>query len=159
MRKTFLGEPINSVCMGCGIVNGEFTVPGGLIHATENFQVHLDPEVPIECFFIIGVKRHVRYLHELTESEAAELASLLYKTRVVLNKLNSSIAFTVIVEERSQHLHVWLFPRLPWMEEYENSLASIRKIMVSAKKKYLSKEQRTKILNIAAEAAKLFESI
>ena len=157
MRKTFLGEPITSECVSCAITNREFTIPGGIICETENFQLHLDPEVPIEYFFIIGAKRHVRYMHELSAGEAAELASLLHRARAVLNTLNSSVVFTLIIEERSQHLHAWLFPRLPWMDDFENSLTSIRKIMVSAKKKYLSKEQRKKILNTAAEAARLFE--
>lgn len=158
MRKTFLGEPIYSECVGCGVVNREFAVPGGIVYETANFQLHLDPEVPIEYFFIIGAKKHVRYIHELTEGEAAELASLLRRARAVLYELNSSVTFTVIAEERSQHLHVWLFPRLPWMDEYENSLMSIRKIMLSAKKKYLSKEQRKKILDIAEDAANLFHT-
>ncbi|MCL2351873.1 MAG: HIT family hydrolase [Firmicutes bacterium] len=159
MRKTFLGEPIYSECVGCGIVKGEFSVPGGLICETENFALHLDPEVPIEYFFIIGAKRHVRYIHELTENEAAELAAVLRKARLVLLELNSSVEFTVIAEERSRHLHVWLFPRLPWMDGYEDSLTSIRKIMLAAKKMYLSKEQRNKILGIAAKAAELFGKV
>jgi len=157
MRKTFLGEPINSGCIGCGIVNDEFPVPGGTIYETANFRVQLDPEVPIEYFFIIGAKRHVRYIHELTENELSELAFLLRKTRTALHKLDSSIEFTVIIEERSRHLHVWLFPRLPWMEGHENSLSSIRPIMRAAKEKELTREEVDKILKIAADAAKLFE--
>jgi hypothetical protein len=37
------------------------------------------------------------------------------------------------MEERSKHFHVWIFPRLEWMKNYPNSIASIREIMKYAK--------------------------
>lgn len=133
MRKTFCGKTIPGACVGCSTVSDRALLPGGVILENTHFILHQDPEVPVESFFVITAKRHVRYLPELTEEELRALHEMVSKARAIAGKLDVAEQYTLLLEERSAHLHIWLFPRLPWMYQYEDSVSSIREIMKDAK--------------------------
>ena len=129
LRTNFLGDECSTDCVGCSIANGEMIIPGGILHESEFFLLHQDPETPIEGFFVITSKRHFKQLHEMTEIEAIHLSKMIHIAMNHLKILNPCILYTLIFEERSKHFHVWIFPRLKWMETYENSISTIREIM------------------------------
>lgn len=130
----FMNNEWTCKCMGCSIGNGEIVPPGGVIAETENFSIHQDPEVPIKGFLIIGSKKHIKSISELTQEEAAELFDLVYKARIAMKNIGKIDEVTIIQEERSGHFHLWLFPRYEWMmDQFGNSLTTIRDIMTYAK--------------------------
>jgi len=68
----------------------------------------------------------------------------MYKSRLALNKISDINEVVIIQEERSNHFHVWIFPRYNWMNElFENSLTDIRKIMQYVKL-HMKSEKNTK---------------
>lgn len=135
LRTNFLGESCETDCVGCSVVNGEMSIPGCMIFETKNFILHQDPEIPIVGFLIITSKRHFQYFHDMNEQESKELIKILKLTMDSSRNLNfdDNTEHTLIIEERSKHFHVWIFPRLEWMKSYPNSIASIRDIMKTAK--------------------------
>ena len=122
-------------CIGCAIASSKMVPPGGMIAENDSFYVHQDPEIPISGFLIIGSKRHVQSVTDLTEKEYTDFASLLYRSRRLLELLPDIQSVTLIQEERSAHFHFWLFPWQGWMiEKYgSHSLSHIRSIMTYAK--------------------------
>lgn len=134
-RANFLGETFETDCVGCSIVNGEMIIPGTIIFQTKNFILHQDPEIPIVGFLVITSKRHFQYFHDMSEQESKELIEILKFTMDAIKNLSfgDNIQHTLIIEERSKHFHIWIFPRLEWMENYPNSITSIRDIMRYAK--------------------------
>src|SRR5512142_1241994 len=123
-------NPYTCDCLGCAIGAGEITPPGGLICEREHFVVHQDPEVPVRGFLIIASKRHIRSIAQMSEAEAAELFSLVYRARLAQERSRQLHEVRIIQEERSGHFHLWLLPWEAWMEgKFVNSLASIREMM------------------------------
>jgi len=65
----------------------------------------------------------------------------------------------IIQEERSNHFHVWLFPRYNWMNElFENSLTDIRKIMQYVKLNMKNEENIKEVLSTADFLRNLIQS-
>ena len=83
----FLGNKWNYDCMGCAISRGDIKIPGGIIYEGKHTLLGADPEIPISRFLIVNTKRHVNSFSELNK------------------------------EERSKHLHIWIFPTHSWMIE------------------------------------------
>ncbi|WP_282942700.1 hypothetical protein [Paenibacillus sp. RC67] len=154
IRKNFLGKEFEVECVGCSIVEETFETPGGFIFQTNHFVLHQDPEIPIEGFFCISSKRHFKYYHEMNSDEQIELSTLIFRAREIACKMNPTIEYTIIIEERSQHFHVWLFPRLEWMSEFPNSLSSIRDIMKYSRSTHSNSDNIAKILNVIERAKK-----
>ncbi len=153
----FLNNDWDVNCIGCCIANGSMEVPGGIIYKTKNFYLHQDPEIPIEGFMIITARKHISSISELDIDEMLELAELVYKARNIVKKIGNINEVTIIQEERSQHLHIWLFPRCSWMENsFENSVASIRDITKYAKEELKKDEQIDKILKLVGLMRKEF---
>ena len=76
-----------------------------------------------------------------------ELSKLIYETRNAIKKIGKNEDITIIQEERSGHLHIWLFLRYQWMnEKFDNSISSIRGIMDYARKNLKNQEQIKNIL-------------
>ncbi len=136
-------------CLGCAISAGEVIPPGGLICESEHFVVHQDPEVPVRGFLIIATKKHIQSIAQMSEAEAAELFSLVYRARVTLEKLGQIHEVRIIQEERSGHFHLWLLPWDAWMDEkFINSLASVRDMMRYAKAERRTAENVREVLEI-----------
>lgn len=159
IRKNFLGEKAEVKCVGCAIAEGEFSVPGGILLETEHFLLHQDPEYAIESFFIISAKRHFSFYSEMTEQENIDLAKLMHVTRGLLSDLGVAKEYTVIQEERSKHFHVWFFPRLKWMEDFPNSLSSVRDIMNFSKIYMEDSKNISKTMAAAEKMKKLCETV
>jgi diadenosine tetraphosphate (Ap4A) HIT family hydrolase len=128
--KDFMNNEWKSECIACEIGKGNIIPPGGIIKETENFFIQQDLEIPLKGFLIIASKKHLKSITQLTLDEVTELTSLLYKSRLALSEISDINEVVIIQEERSNHFHVWLFPKYNWMNDlFEDSLTDIRKIM------------------------------
>lgn len=155
IRKNFLGKEFEVDCVGCSIVEGTFETPGGFIFQSNHFLLHQDPEIPIEGFFCISSKRHFKFYYEMNSDEQKELSTLIFRAREIACKINPSIEYSIIFEERSKHFHIWLFPRLEWMNEFPNSLSSIRDVMNYSRSNHTSSDHISKILNVVERAKEI----
>ena len=113
----FLGKAQSFECMGCAIANKQIDVPGGLIYAGEHVVLAGDPEIPIPGFLIINAKRHIVSFSEFNQSERHEVIDVVACAEKALRELGIAKEVTVVQEERSKHLHVWIFPYHDWMSE------------------------------------------
>lgn len=152
IRSDFLGKSSYDGCVGCGIISGDFYVPNGIIYENNSFVLHQDPEIPIESFFIITSKRHFKYLYEMTDTEYIDYTDILRVSRIILKKINRSNEYTIITEERSNHFHTWMFPRLEWMEGFSRSLSDIRNIMNYSRNNMIEKNNIQNVMNIVEKA-------
>lgn len=116
-----LGRTWKYDCMSCAIAKGELELPGGLIYENDYITVGADTEIPLNGFVIVATKRHVNSIADLTEKESHELIYYIAKVIKALKELNIVQEVTVVQEERSKHLHVWIFP---CHEEYKKMFGS-----------------------------------
>lgn len=157
--KDFLNNEWKSECIACEIGKGKITPPGGIIKETENFFIQQDLEIPLKGFLIIASKKHLKSIAQLTLDEVIELTNLIYKSRLALNEISDINEVVIIQEERSNHFHVWLFPKYSWMNElFENSLTDIRKIMKYVKLNMKNKENIKEVLSTADFLRNLMQS-
>jgi diadenosine tetraphosphate (Ap4A) HIT family hydrolase len=157
IRKNFLGKEVEIDCVGCSIAEETFEAPGGFIFQTEHFVLHQDPEIPIEGFFCISSKRHFRYYYEMNSDEQQELSTMIFRAREMAYELNPVVEYSIIFEERSKHFHIWLFPRMEWMNGFPNSLTSVRDIMQFARNHQTSPDQISRVLHVVERAKAIFK--
>jgi len=65
---------------------------------------------------------------------------------------------TIIQEERSAHLHMWLLPRYEWMtNKFGNSLSTVREIMKYSKENLKTKDNIEEILSVVSKLKNAFK--
>lgn len=147
MVKDIFNKEWECGCLECSIATGEVIPPGGLIAQTKNFVLHQDLEVPIKAFLIIGAKKHIKSIAQLSFDEAQELFELVYRARIALKGVEGIKEISIIQEESSGHFHLWLLPRYEWMNNiYANSLSSITEMMVYMQNSHKTEENLKDIL-------------
>lgn len=130
----FLGNKWEYDCMGCAITNKEISIPGGIIFEGKYTILGANPEIPIPGFMIINSKRHINSFSELSKDERYEMTDVISLTEKVLKELNIVEEVTLIQEERSKHLHIWIFPNYKWMaEKFGKGIKYLRDISEYAK--------------------------
>lgn len=117
--------------------------PGGLIRQTEHFCVHQDPLIPLPGFLVIGARRDIHSLAEMTNAEYQEFAALLRETELAIHAATGVEHLTMVQEEHSVHFHLWFFP---WtaevIEKYgPPSLEKIRAIMADTRQQTLGQDE------------------
>jgi diadenosine tetraphosphate (Ap4A) HIT family hydrolase len=117
IRKDILGNEIRSECIGCGIVSGDITLPGGIIYDGRSIILGADPEIPISGFLVITCKRHIQSFMELSADERLEIGDTIVLAEKAIKDLNIAKTVTLVQEERSRHFHIWIFPEQDWMKE------------------------------------------
>lgn len=129
----FLGNKWNYECMSCSICNREIIPPGDIIYEGNYCILASDPEVPIPGFLIINSKKHVNSFSKLEEDERHEIIDVLCETEKALKELNVCKEFTIVQEERTKHLHIWIFPNYDWMtEKFGKGVSHLRDISTYA---------------------------
>lgn len=111
----FLGNKFQTECLGCSIGKHKIMPIGGFVYESESFVIHQDPEVPIEGFLIISAKKHIKSITDLTKKERNEIIELVNASIQALKETKITNEVTIIQEERSNHLHIWIFPNYEWM--------------------------------------------
>ena len=153
----FLGNELKYDCMGCAISKGEIEIPGGIIYEGEHTILGADPEIPIPGFLIVNVKRHVNSFSELSKEERYEIIDVIAYTEKALRELNIANEVTVVQEERSKHIHVWIFPNYSWMtEKFGKGIKYLRDISEYAKDN-VKEDDIKEILNVIDKVRKYFE--
>lgn len=126
----FTGKEWQCECLGCALGSGEIRPPGGYVYESEGFIMHQDPVYAIPGFLIVSPKRHVRSIDRLEPPERHELMELMSAGIRALHELHITGEVTVVQEERSKHLHVWLFPWHKWMDERQpHGIQFLRSLM------------------------------
>lgn len=153
----FLGNEWHFSCMGCAIANGGIQVPGSLVYDGNATVLAADPEIPIPGFLVVNTKRHVRSLSELNREERHELADVIACAEKALKTLDIS-EVTLVQEERSSHLHFWIFPNYAWMnEKYGKGIAYLRDISAYAKES-ATEENKREVLEVIEKVRDYFKS-
>ena len=153
----FLGNEWNCECMGCAISNKDITIPGGIIFEGKYTLLGADPEVPIPGFLIVNVKRHVNSFSQLSKEERHEVVDVISYAEKALRELNITKEVTIVQEERSKHIHIWIFPNYNWMtEKFGKGVKYLRDISEYAQKN-VSENIIKETLNIVEKIRKYFE--
>lgn len=154
-----LGNTWNYDCMGCSIRDKEIVPPGDLIYDGKHCVLASDPEIPIPGFLIVNAKKHIKSFSDLDQEARYEISDVIYKAEVALKKLNVCSEFTIVQEERSRHLHIWIFPNYEWMsEKFGKGISYLRDISSYAKEN-ATKEDVEKVLKVVEEVRKIFKEL
>ena len=109
---------------------------------TKLFTVGQDWETPIPGFFIISPLRKVRSIAEFTDEEAIEFVNILRRLRKGMEEvLGIKDVYLFENEDTGSHnFHLWVFPRLEWMEKFGRKIESVEPIMTYAKEHMMTDE-------------------
>lgn len=124
-----LGEEKFYDCMGCDIGSHKMIPPGGLIYEDDLYTVSQDPEIPIVGFMILGIKKHIKSINELSRDERINLMDVLNLTIENMKKIGLCSEVMLLEEERSSHFHMWILPILPWMDKFDKNARNIDDII------------------------------
>lgn len=153
----FLGNEWNYDCMGCAISSGDIKIPGGIIYEGKHTILGTDPEIPIPGFLIVNIKRHVNSFSELNREERNEIGDVIAYAEKALKELRIVEEVTLVQEERSKHLHIWIFPSYNWMtEKFGKGITYLRAISEYAQKN-VNEEQIKEVLNVVEKIRKYFK--
>lgn len=128
-----LGNEIEFECLGCDVARHKLIPPGGYVYEDDFINVSADPEIPIPGFMVLGIKKHVRTMNELSKEERYRIIDILNLTIENIKECEIANKVLVIQEERSRHFHIWIVPIHEWMKEYGESVKNIDKIIEHSK--------------------------
>ena len=128
-----LGNEIEFECLGCDVARHKLIPPGEYVYEDDFINVSADPEIPIPGFMVLGIKKHVRTMNELSKEERYRIIDILNLTIENIKKCGIANRVLVIQEERSRHFHIWIVPIHEWMKEYGESVKNIDKIIEHSK--------------------------
>lgn len=150
-----LGRQWTYECIGCSLGNYDMDPPGGIIYEDDLFIAHQDPEIPIKGFIVLTCKKHFNSINQLDDEQRMKLIELTNKVILYLKELKITEQVTIVQEERSKHLHIWIFPYHSWMDEkFGKGVSYLRDICKYAQQNSTKKEI-SEILNIVNELKKL----
>ena len=137
----FLGNKLEYDCMGCAITNKEISIPGGIIFEGKYSILGADPEIPIPGFMVLNSKRHINSVSDLSKEERYEIIDIIYFAEKALRELKITEEVTLVQEEKSKHLHIWIFPNYKWMtEKFGKGIKYLRDISEYAKNNVKEKD-------------------
>ena len=128
-----LGNEIEFECLGCDVARHKLIPPGGYVYEDDFINVSADPEIPITGFMVLGIKKHVRTMNELSKEERYRIIDILNLTIENIKECEIANKVLVIQEERSRHFHIWIVPIHEWMKEYGEIFKNIDKIIEHSK--------------------------
>ena len=153
----FLGNKWEYNCMGCAIAKNEVALPGGIVYEGNYSILGADPEIPIPGFLVVSSKRHVNSFSELNKEERYEFIDIISLAEKAMRELKITEEITLVQEERSKHLHVWIFPNYPWMKEkFGKGITYLREISEFAQNN-VNENGINEILSVIEKIKKYFE--
>ena len=160
MNKTLdiLGNEIEFDCMGCDIANHKLIPPGGYVYQDEFINVSADPEIPIKGFMVLGIKKHIKSLNEMTENERIDIMRILNKTIEIIKKVDIAKEVLIIQEERASHFHIWIVPIHDWMDKFGRNVRNIKEIINYAKQNF-NENQKVELLQAIEKIKTGFKEI
>jgi len=146
----FLGNHYQYNCLGCEISNKKIIPPGGFIYEDDTFLLASDPEIPLNGFLIINVKKHINSITGLNIEEQHRLIEIISKSISILKELGITNEITLVQEERSKHFHVWIFPNQAWMvEKFGKGVSYVRDICEYLRSNATAKDKEEVLETIA----------
>lgn len=132
-------------CLGCDLRKGKISGVG-VVLSTKYFEVGQDTEIPIPGFMILSSKRHVVGIADLTIAEQKDFIKTLIKVRKAMKQvLGIKVVYLFQNEDTDSHFHVWMFPRLKWMDKFGRKIQSLRPIIEYAREKLKTKKNLEKV--------------
>ena len=135
------GKEIEFDCMGCDIANHKLVPPGGYIYEDDFINVCADPEIPIKGFLVLGIKKHIKSINEMTKDERINVIESLNDSINAIKKAKVAEEVLLIQEEKAEHFHIWIVPMHEWMREIGRSVRNIKKFIDYAKEHFGEKEK------------------
>ncbi len=136
------GNEFEFECLGCDIANHKLIPPGGYVYDDGFINVSADPVIPIKGFMVLGIKKHIKSMNELSSNERNKIFEILNKTIEIIKKIEISQEVLIIQEERSKHFHIWIVPIHSWMEKFQKSVFNIKEITEYAKNNFSSNDKQ-----------------
>lgn len=136
-----LGEEIEFDCMGCDIGSHKLIPPGGYIYENNFVNVCADPEIPIKGFLVLGIKKHLKSITEMTDEERINVINTLNDSINAIKRVGIAEEVLLIQEERASHFHIWIVPMHDWMNEIGKSVRNIKKFIDYSKEHFGEKEK------------------
>ena len=129
----------------------------GIIYEGKYTILGADPEIPIPGFLIVNVKKHINSFSELNKEARIEIGNVIAYAEKALKELKIVQEVTLVQEERSKHLHIWIFPNFKWMtEKFGKGITYLREISEYAQKN--SNEDSIKnVLNVVEKIKQYFK--
>ena len=153
----FLGNKWEYECMGCAISRGDINIPGGKIYEGKYTILGADPEIPIPGFLIVNVKRHVNSFSELSKEERNEVSNVIVYAEKALKELNIVKEITLVQEERSKHIHIWIFPNYEWMNNKFGKGVKYLRDISEYSQKVVTEDKIKEVLDVIENVKKYFE--
>lgn len=161
--KTFYNTELIGDCVGCiPKENPDFGAIETVHNINSLMRVHQDFIVPIPGFMIIESVRHVQTEMELDDQEWDAYNRLRLDTRKALLSVLDIKEVIIHQEERSQHLHLWIFPIYDWMFDVIDvsdgriRLEHMKVLMKYAEEKMLIPENIAKVEDAAHKLRDFF---
>jgi len=130
--------------------------PDEKVIKTKYFDIHQDWEVPIPGFFVVSTNTPHRSIEEFSDEESFEFIRL---ARLLRQGMTSVLAVRDVYffqnEDTEHNFHLWVFPRLEWMEQFGRKIQSVRPIMEYAKEHMLG-EKDFSLVSEYAEKMRVF---
>ncbi len=152
-----LGEECKFDCLGCDIANHKLIPPGGYVYEDDFINISADPEIPIVGFMVLGIKKHVKSINELTRNERIKIIDILNLTIEKMKKANICEEVLLIQEEKANHFHIWIVPMHSWMDEYKKNVRNINDI-INHSKEIFDEKTKKDLLNAIELLKKEFNS-
>ncbi len=119
-----------AACLSCELVAGRRSSPGGVIVEDDYFHVHQDVGVALPGFVIVASRRHYRGWDAMSAQEAASFAVLVPQVRRAQREALGVVeAYYFLQEDTRHHFHLWMLPRLPWMDAFGPAPASLPQVL------------------------------
>ncbi|MBR3161336.1 MAG: HIT family hydrolase [Bacilli bacterium] len=139
------GEECKFDCLGCDIANHKLIPPGGYVYEEDFINISADPEIPIVGFMVLGIKKHIKSINELTRDERIKIMDILNLTIEKMKKVNICEKVLLIQEEKASHFHIWIVPMHSWMNEYKKNVRNINEI-INRSKEIFNEETKEELL-------------
>ena len=127
--KDVLGNDIEFNCMGCDIANHKMIPPGGYAYEDSLINISADPQIPIPGFMVLGIKKHIKSINELSKEERYQIMDVLNLTIEKMKECDITREVLIIQEEYARHFHIWIVPIYEWMEQFDKSVNNIDRII------------------------------
>jgi histidine triad (HIT) family protein len=100
-------------CVGCEIVAGRQTTPGGFVHQTEHFVVHaLAGASPIAGWMVLTSRVHARGIYDLPDEALSAIGPLAARVMKEQKKaLGAEHVYAMAIGDALLHSHLHLIPR------------------------------------------------
>ncbi|RYZ81008.1 MAG: diadenosine tetraphosphate hydrolase [Proteobacteria bacterium] len=137
--------------MSCKVASGEIVPTGGELKRNPHFNVSHDVKYMIPGFLIVASNRHFKRLDEMTGEESVEFISLTIEARRALgDALDIMEVFYFYNEDTRHHFHLWIIPKLEWMERFGRSLECLAPALKWAEENLIGEDARKAVAEASA---------